>query len=496
MKRILLLLCVLCCIQAPCSASTADSPMRQAMLDAIRAIDDAERTAVSTQSLESLNAAACDQVIRELGLKGKQREQFTALYVTYRDELAKAMHTEVTEAAAPGQAEQREALKTKLDNIAATARIKRDYVDKFAAILTAEQIRQLYNTEGAISTRIKRTAATRRVRETNVTGSGNIVSQSLGAAGDYSVLEVFNDIEVTVSPTATQIIVTADDNVIDWVTLDRQGGSLTLGFRPEARSITDVHITAIVPASASLSRIRANSYGRIVCQMPLKASKVTIEALTGGSVTADADADQLELLANNYGKIQGSLQATRAAVQINTGSIVTASIQCTGDCTISLWNYGQFKGDAQARMLTLDAGGGSTWNGNVVAGDLHLTATNYGKIFGPMHGDTVSLKAAGGGVIRGTFSWKQFTATAIGYGKIDLGGNSTVQHGVVNVNSGGSFSAPDLTVERYEITAASYGKADVRCSGKLSTAITSGGKVSYAGDCTVEAEHPGLVRRR
>lgn len=230
MKRILLLLCVLCCIQAPCSASTADSPMRQAMLDAIRAIDDAERTAVSTQSLESLNAAACDQVIRELGLKGKQREQFTALYVTYRDELAKAMHTEVTEAAAPGQAEQREALKTKLDNIAATARIKRDYVDKFAAILTAEQIRQLYNTEGAISTRIKRTAATRRVRETNVTGSGNIVSQSLGAAGDYSVLEVFNDIEVTVSPTATQIIVTADDNVIDWVTLDRQGGSLTLSM--------------------------------------------------------------------------------------------------------------------------------------------------------------------------------------------------------------------------------------------------------------------------
>ena len=31
-------------------------------------------------------------------------------------------------------------------------------------------------------------------------------------------------------------------------------------------------------------------------------------------------------------------------------------IQCTGDCTISLRNYGQFKGDAQARMLTLDAG--------------------------------------------------------------------------------------------------------------------------------------------
>ena len=57
MKRILLLLCVLCCIQAPCSASTADSPMRQAMLDAIRAIDDAERTAVSTCLLYTSDAA-------------------------------------------------------------------------------------------------------------------------------------------------------------------------------------------------------------------------------------------------------------------------------------------------------------------------------------------------------------------------------------------------------------------------------------------------------
>lgn len=52
--------------------------------------------------------------------------------------------------------------KTKLSNIAATAQVKRDYVDKFAAVLTAEQIRRLYNTEGEIGTNIKRAAVDRR----------------------------------------------------------------------------------------------------------------------------------------------------------------------------------------------------------------------------------------------------------------------------------------------------------------------------------------------
>lgn len=494
MKRLLISICLLWGIQMPCSAAPATSGMQQAVQEAMQRIDAAERTAQRTQSLEALNAAACEQVIGELGLKGKQREQFAALYNAYRQELARTLDpaagsTELDEAG------QRAALKARLDNIAATAQVKRDYVDKFAAILTAEQIRRLYNTEGAIGTRIKSTAAKRRRSENRVKGSGNLVSQSFGTVGDYTALEVSNDITVTISPTAQQIVVTADDNLIDWVTIDRKGSTLSVGFTPEARSITDAHITAVVPASVALDRLAASSYGSIVCTMPLNRPALRIRIASGGSVQTDVTAEGLELDVTSYGKFDGNVQAQRCTVRVGSGGTVHGTIRCSGECSADLQSYGQFKGDARAAVLTLETGGGATWNGTMHADELHLTATSYGKIVGGIEGGAVTLSAASGGSIGGPFSGREFTASAVSYGKIDLRGKAVVQEGCVTVQSGGDFLAPDLSVARYRVSAASYGKAEVRCTGTLNAETSSGGKIGYAGECRVEARNPDVVRR-
>lgn len=468
--------------------------MRLAVREAMQAIDAAERSAVHTQSLEALNAAACEQVIGELGLKGKQREQFTALYTAYRQELARTLNP-ATGDTALDEAGQREALKARLDNIAATAQVKRDYVDKFAAILTAEQIRRLYNTEGAIGTRIKSTAAKRRRSENRVTGSGNMVSQSFGIAGDYTALEVSNDVAVTISPTAQQIVVTADDNLIDWVTIDHKGGTLSVGFIPEARSITDAHITVVVPASLSLDRLTVSSYGSIACTTPLNRPTLRIRIASGGSVLTDAAAERLELDVNSYGKFLGTVEAGQCTARIGSGGTMNGTIRCTGECTVDLQSYGQFKGEAQAALLTLVTSGGASWDGALRAGELHLTATSYGKILGPIEGDAVTLATSSGGSIGGLFGAKEFTASAVSYGKINLRGKATVQSATVTVQSGGTFLAPDLSVARYRVTAASYGKADLRCTGTLQAETTSGGRIDYAGECTVEARNPAITKR-
>lgn len=113
--------------------------------------------------------------MRELGLTSRQRKEFEPLYKAYREALDKAINTPD---AGTDEAAQRQGLKTKLSNIAATAQVKRDYVDKFAAVLTAEQIRRLYNTEGEIGTNIKRAAVDRRRNQnTRLKGSGRMVTQ-------------------------------------------------------------------------------------------------------------------------------------------------------------------------------------------------------------------------------------------------------------------------------------------------------------------------------
>ena len=153
------------------------------------------------------------------------------------------------------EAAQRQGLKTKLSNIAATAQVKRDYVDKFAAVLTAEQIRRLYNTEGEIGTNIKRAAVDRRRNQnTRLKGSGRMVTQDWGKAGDYTGISAAAFFDVTVSPTARTISVTADDNVIDYLVLERDGG--TLKFRVNANNTAVSYTHLDVYKRQALARLR------------------------------------------------------------------------------------------------------------------------------------------------------------------------------------------------------------------------------------------------
>lgn len=237
----------------------SDREIARAVAEARQAIDAAERIDMANQSLEELNKAAREQIVRELGLSARQRREFEPIYKAYREALDKAVDARAG-ASGADEATQKNSLKAKLSNIAATAQVKRDYVDKFAAVLTAEQIRRLYNTEGEIGTNIKRAAFDRssRTRSGRLKGSGRMVTQDWGKAGDYTGISAAAFFDITVSPAAKTISVTADDNVIDHLVLERDGGKLK--FRVNANSTENISVSVTVPASASLREISAGSY--------------------------------------------------------------------------------------------------------------------------------------------------------------------------------------------------------------------------------------------
>lgn len=253
--------------------------------------------------------------MRELGLTSRQRKEFEPLYKAYREALDKAVNTPD---AGTDEAAQRQGLKTKLSNIAATAQVKRDYVDKFAAVLTAEQIRRLYNTEGEIGTNIKRAAVDRRRNQnTRLKGSGRMVTQDWGKAGDYTGISAAAFFDVTVSPTARTISVTADDNVIDYLVLERDGG--TLKFRVNANNTENISVSVVVPASAALRQISAGSYGKVTCKLPLKGPSVAVSVSSYGSVIADIDTPgTAQLNVSSYGKFSGSVRCNDCELRVSS----------------------------------------------------------------------------------------------------------------------------------------------------------------------------------
>ena len=298
------------------AVGASDREIDRAIAEARAAIDAAETAAVANQSIEELNKAAREQVVRELGLTSRQRKEFEPLYKAYREALDKAVNTP---AAGTDEAAQRQGLKTKLSNIAATAQVKRDYVDKFAAVLTAEQIRRLYNTEGEIGTNIKRAAVDRRRNQnTRLKGSGRMVTQDWGKAGDYTGISAAAFFDVTVSPTARTISVTADDNVIDYLVLERDGGMLK--FRVNANNTENISVSVVVPASAALRQISAGSYGKVTCKLPLKGPSVAVSVSSRHRHPGYRPAQRVELR-QILGL--GTLQRLRAAgfeLRVGTGA--------------------------------------------------------------------------------------------------------------------------------------------------------------------------------
>ena len=537
MKRLLILICALGIAAATPAAPRTDD-MRQALSDVRTAIDDAERQALESQSLEELNAAAREQVVRELKLTREQRKKFDPLYDAYRRALAQAIAAEKVDDPAADEATQRRRLKAKLENISATAQVKRDYVDRFAEVLTAEQIRRLYNAEGQIATSIKRaTTYKSHSREViRIKGKGNQATQDWGAAGDYKGIVADSYFHVTVSPTARTISVTTDERLIDHIALDRTDGVLrfrrNVGIRAENADLT---VKVTVPLSAALRSLSAGSYGRIECPTPLKGESVSVEVSSYGRVSADLTATgKATLKINSYGKFEGSVRCDACDFSLSSYGTASCPIVCRTQCNARIGSYAKFSETIDAPQIDAQIASGAAvgsalkcdvlklgvasyakYTGNIdcrearvsissgasvdsridASQSLDISLSSYAKFSGAVRSGRSALTIQSGASFDADFRSDSFEATAGSYGKIRLNGEAVVAKGSVKLSSGSSFSAPSLRVKEYRISAQNYSKSNVWCSGELHVDAATTAQVTYDGPCRVEAT-PSNVRRK
>lgn len=538
MKHLLMTLCALA-LALEGLATPLSGEMRQAVAEIRTMIDDAERQAVAAQSLEELNAAAREQVVRELKLTKKQRVRFDPLYDAYRKALARAVETERAEAdaATADEATQRRLLKTRLENISATAQVKRDYVDRFAEILTAEQIRRLYNAEGQIATSIKRVSGYKHAGSTvTINGRGRKVTQDLGAVGDYTAIEAASFFRITVSPTARTVSVTADERLIDYIRLDVSGGVVRLHRTAQIKSKNaDIGVQVVVPASPSLHSLKAGAYGSIECPQPLRGASVSVEVSSYGRIRADLASDgKATLRISSYGKFEGAVTCGECDFSLSSYGAASGPIVCRGQAAFTIGSYARFTEAVRASGLRMAVSSGATVTSPLECDDLQLTVGSYGRFDGRVacSGDaevTVSsgasfkgsldsrtlrlgissyarfagtvkcqdatLTTQTGASLDARLTADSFDATVGSYSKIRLDGDATVARGQVNLSTSGNFSAPALRVTEYRIEAGSYSRADVWCAQSLHVDAAQTARVTYDGPCRMEAKSSNIRRK-
>lgn len=476
MKYFLTLLWALALTLGRGEAAPVDDDLYRAVSEARASVDAAERAAVEAQSLDELNAAAREHVIRELKLSGNKRREFEGLYDAYRKALDNAI-TPTFDGVMLGEMNQLQHLKTKLANIAAVAQVKREYVDRFAAMLSAEQIRTLYNTEGAIGEQIKQAAANRMPRTSRLRGSGRMATQEWGAAGNYTTLSAGSYCVVTLSPTARTISVTADDNVIDYIEMTNQGGELAFRFSPNANSIEDIHIQITVPFSAALCAVHAKSYGKVIAAAPLKGASMKIEASSYGSISADIETSgATSISVSSYGRFKGEVRGGKVDYNLSSYARAEGVVESRGSCRMEVSSYARFSDDIKASDLSLAISGYAKFTGSVTAAKAQITINSYSSFSGAFVGNSLA-------------------ATIGSYASMTISGAAQVADAQIALGYNSSFQAPELRVVNYTIKASGVGRVDVWCSGLLKFDAPHQTRLTYDGPCKLDVPAQNVKRR-
>ena len=145
-----------------------------------------------------------------------------------------------------------------------------------------------------------------RRRPRTLKGSGRMETQQRGRAGNYHSLHVSRGIRVTVDPAASDILVTADDNVIDHVTVEGRDGDLRISI--DAQSVSNCSVSAVVPASKRLETLRATASAQIVCKAPVGRHSAVLLASSGSSIEADVETSDLQLTLSGSSRFAGTVR--------------------------------------------------------------------------------------------------------------------------------------------------------------------------------------------
>lgn len=399
-----------------------------------------------SEAIVELDEATVDRLIEELCIPEKKREAFKRLYRAYRRDMTAAIDPSVDRYLTDANDEViRRNIKGKLKNISATAEVKRSYVDKFSAVLSADQIRRLYNIEGQIAAQISNRASasaatsaggTRVIKERRSTfnvnaggrkvrGSGRLVERDFGTAGNYKSLKASGFTQVRISSTAKCISVSTDDNILEYVKISTSGGELSISLDTNGRSFENVStIVAVVPASSKFCAIRADGFASVESEVPVGSYTAHIDV--GGNATVSAD-----VRCSGEARIDVSGFGSYGADEIKCGSCrVTGGgngkfkfrngIDATGACSVTLSGFFAMDGYVDAAECTADLSGNTHWQGDIdVSGSLIMKLNGFALHKGNKTSESASLTLSGNTKAAGCIESDRTAVSLSGFANVE-----------------------------------------------------------------------------
>ena len=254
-----------------------------------------------------------------------------------------------------------------------------------------------------------------------VTGSGNIIEKEIKLSGEYSTIYVSRAVKVIMENRSdNKVVISADDNVMEYVVCKVEGGKLTATIDNKINSISNVNVKIYLPKSEKIDKISTASGGEAHIYPTIKSSSLAIESSSGSEVEiATAEVGKLVIRASSAGDIKGSFKSD------NSANLVASS---AGKIDITLLG----------KEVVCEASSGANIDLNGQANKLNAEASSAADINAKTFTAENVYAAASSGADVDVFAQKRLSANASSAGKIRYTGPVDSYDVSKSASSGGS----------------------------------------------------------
>ena len=164
-------------------------------------------------------------------------------------------------------------------------------------------------------------------------GSGNIVTRTIEAPA-FDRIDAARAVKVVITDkTSGKITIAADDNVMDYVVVEANGGRLTATIDKSINNLSNADVTVTVPANGSIRALDASSAAKI--GVSVKAQSCAVAASSASKINASVEAVSCSVEASSASKITLKGSAAKCTADLSSASKLSAGEFVVAECSVN-----------------------------------------------------------------------------------------------------------------------------------------------------------------
>ena len=257
--------------------------------------------------------------------------------------------------------------------------------------------------------------------------AGDPVTQDFSIEGSYTELQVESGFVVTVSDVATAITVTAGENVMPKVLVEKVGNKLRIHLKPMT-NIYGSEMKVTLPYNADLTSVDLSGAAEFHSEHGLAGEKVDVEMSGASTFDCNISADELEIDMSGASDLFGGIYADEIDMDLSGASTIKGEVTAT-DLDLELSGASEATLEGEVDKLEVNLSGASDIIKKVVGSRYALVCDRCeGEISGAseayIHCDgSIKVSLSGGSELH-------YTGNAATTGS-DCSGGSVISHDVL-----------------------------------------------------------------